>query len=320
MSSEGGICIYDPTSKSLIRLKGRRPVVYARDTTRKVDQQSVGWKLILEATDQNPISGSWSVVDQTRVERATATDRRNAALTARTFQVAQPAHAWYRLRLKLFWFDEGIAGTAEHRPYYYAFSPAADPSYRQYGYCSGVNPFPASAGSGAPGPAGAAPVDGQHWGTFGVHVLIDSGEYPGMRCVYETSAGVPRITRLHVRRPVAFAVDRAGKSDRQRVAWRFAIEVANDPDSPFNETSYTTLYTGPWRTAMATDTRSAVFDGAGYRFPPGPSRAHDYYRVRHELRWLRPSGSVQGGAIHWVNWFNRVGWDPDRYNPSFCRT
>jgi hypothetical protein len=305
--SGGAICEYSE-SGDIVRVSARRPVVYARDMSGGVDSQVVGRRVAFEATNSNPILGPWETISTTSLRTATATDRRMAALPKANLDVSTTALQWYRIRVIMTWLRGGTTvATAAHRPYYHDLV-ASGVKVATYGsYCPGtytsVVAHPTSVA-----PRGAAPVDGDHSGTTGVHTPFDTREYPGMTCTWDATG--TDLQKIVIRRPIAFP---AGSGD-QVVRYRYAIEYADD--DPFLQTSYTILAWGPWRSAVASGNVSAVFPVETY-LVPNAADGHTYYRVRVHLRWMTDSVAT-GRATHWVHYARRKGVSPDIQDYSYC--
>jgi hypothetical protein len=129
-----------------------------------------------------------------------------------------------------------------------------------------------------------------HTGTRGVHVLIDTTEYPGVTCHYVTSAP-GRLKRVAVRRPIVYAPDTTSRRDQRWVGWRYRIQRSAD------EATWETIHISPIRRAIAYDDQPAALQ------PSGKDLVGVYgyqYRAMVELWWYTPSGAstVTGRAKH----------------------
>jgi hypothetical protein len=141
-----------------------------------------------------------------------------------------------------------------------------------------------------PAAAPAAAALPGHTGTRGVHVLIDTFEYPGVTCHHVTSAP-GRLKRVAVRRPIVYAPDTTSRRDQRWVGWRYRIQRSAD------ETTWETVHTSPIRRAIAYDDQPAALQPSGKDLVG----VHGYtYRAMVELWWYTPSGTstVTGRAKH----------------------
>lgn len=144
-----------------------------------------------------------------------------------------------------------------------------------------------------------------HQGTYGVHYLADSEEYPGATCRYD---GDTVLKAVRVRFPFVFASDHP---DGQLVGWR-AIAQRQAAGGK----GWTSVARSPIQFGSARDHRPANFadvkvDVAGV---PG-----SIYRVRVRMNWyVTPVGEfeqIEGKATHRVDWYRYVLADA---NPGFC--
>jgi hypothetical protein len=137
---------------------------------------------------------------------------------------------------------------------------------------------------------------------------LDTLEFPGMTCTWNPADET--IDRIDIRSPIAFP---AGSKD-QRVRYRFFVEHADT--FPLSGASYTVLHRGPWRTAVASPTSSAVFPKQTYQVAQAVDD-HPYWRVRIVTQWLT-GGDRSGFATHWVRVARRKGIDPGVQDLAWC--
>ena len=129
-------CTYEG-EQDLVRMTIRRPIVFARDRSRGVDRQRVGWRAVIQWTD-NILPVTWHTYRRTSMSRDQASDRQWADFLPKA--VAFPAsvtdHAYYRVVYELFWYAPGgttVTGRALHLPGRY-WTPVG-PGYLQEAVC-----------------------------------------------------------------------------------------------------------------------------------------------------------------------------------------
>jgi hypothetical protein len=141
-----------------------------------------------------------------------------------------------------------------------------------------------------------------HWsgsGTYGVHYLQDSLEFPGVRCFYNNTTF--NIQRVKVRFPIVYARNRTDGRDSQVVGWRFNLQR-----STADTTDWSTIYRSPVKRSKAFDDLPAAFDNLTYSFTGGNSF---HYRVLVGMRWYASDNTLEGRATHRVDnyaYFNQV--------------
>jgi hypothetical protein len=139
-----------------------------------------------------------------------------------------------------------------------------------------------------PSPATAdTPVS--HSGTFGPHALIDSPEYPGATCRYNSDQNLDRV---RVRPPVVLARDRTSGRDAQWVGW--IVELQYRPDG----SSFTTVQKSSVVKVTAWDDSPAPFRQRTVSV--ARPRGSGSWRVVSRMIWYRPgtTGTWQGTARH----------------------
>jgi hypothetical protein len=145
------------------------------------------------------------------------------------------------------------------------------------------------------------PTFGPHTGTFGLHTLIDSFEYPAVRCEYGTGDGM--LKRMKIRRPIVFGVNRSGGTDTQTVGWRYRVEYSNAFTAGTGYSNWPDLYVSTIKKSTASDLHNAHFAPRTYTFGGGVSD-HNFYRVSVELLWYYPSSTNKDGkAVHLPNYY-----------------
>jgi len=97
----------------------RAPIVYARNTGPGLQAATVGWRFRVQWS-----SGlGFSNAKTTSIVKASATDRRPAAFTARSVSFTNAPEIEYRVRVDMFWYDaQGHQiGKATHAPDWYGW-------------------------------------------------------------------------------------------------------------------------------------------------------------------------------------------------------
>jgi hypothetical protein len=137
-----------------------------------------------------------------------------------------------------------------------------------------------------------------HRGSFGVHFLADSEEYPGARCYYNNATV---IRAIKVQDPLVFAENRVrGSVDSQRVSWFFKVQT-----QPSGGQAWTTVASSDLEKKTATDAQVANFSPMTKSF--AGTAANDY-RVVVVIRWYGSDGTtVRGRTTHLVDWYSWVG-------------
>jgi hypothetical protein len=129
-----------------------------------------------------------------------------------------------------------------------------------------------------------------HTGTRGVHVLIDTTEYPGITCQYNLFAP-GKIKRIAVRRPIVYAPNTTSGRDQRWVGWRYRIQRTAV------KANWETIHVSSIQRAIAYDDQPAALQ------PSGKNLVGEYgyvYRAVVDLWWYTPSGTgrVTGHATH----------------------
>lgn len=132
-------------------------------------------------------------------------------------------------------------------------------------------------------------------GNFGVHMLVDTDEFPAVRCVYPDTQSPPDTFK--VRPPIMFAVDRTSGIDAQTMGWRFKVSGRNLSTEPFTD-----VFASPVTKATGTDRANATFTQGVYHRPSGV--VWEEWRVVYDLRWYYPTASQQDGRVTLkANWY-----------------
>jgi hypothetical protein len=129
-------CLYSEDFE-LERVRVRPPFLYARNVSRDVDTQLVGWRIIVQRADIG--GGSWTAVAKSSIATVIARDDQPATLKARTLRLDGHAGSSYRIVVKMLWYeapDGAFEGTAKHRVDWYT-GAAFMPSFGPGGYCPG---------------------------------------------------------------------------------------------------------------------------------------------------------------------------------------
>jgi hypothetical protein len=134
----GVLCRYNGDT-NFSGVKVEAPFVYAVDATSGIDSQDVGWAFrVQELTDDK--GASWTTIYTSAVQRATATDARDAAFTRRgkSFSPSQVhTSSVYRVQILMTWYSDGAtAGRARHDIEWY-HGGTFEPSFGPDGYCPG---------------------------------------------------------------------------------------------------------------------------------------------------------------------------------------
>ena len=134
-----------------------------------------------------------------------------------------------------------------------------------------------------------------HQGSYGVHYLADSSEYPGATCLY----GDTQVIRgVRVRGPFVFARNRvANHIDSQVVGWFIRVRART-----VGSGEWTTVATSAVQKRTATDAQVADFSPMSKAFAGNGGKE---YRVQVVMRWYAQDGvTVVGSAIHRVDWYS----------------
>lgn len=281
----GAICGYG-NSGLLDKIKIRRPILFGYDRTGGVDSQKVGWRFNIEYS----FSGSsWSPWSTSSMVTASATDKVNAHFKPRTFQLVNPVKTTYwRVTVDLYWFYPDVNhvnGHAYHILSWYQIGVQV--SNQTWCPQQIIKTIP------TPPPPG-------HSGRYGVHTLIDNGEYQGVTCLYHNVPGDDYLHKIIARRPVVFAFDRTAGIDSQTVGWKATVQFTDD------NTTWHKLIGTPIVKATATDHVNAAFQPRAFAITSPQS--HAQFRVVTRLLWYYPSSSqVNGRAVHAVAYYRNAG-------------
>ncbi len=137
-----------------------------------------------------------------------------------------------------------------------------------------------------------------HRGSYGVHFLADSEEYPGVKCLYNNASV---IRSIKVQDPLVFAENRVqGRVDSQLVSWFFRVQA----QSPGGK-GWTTVATSEVQKRTATDAQVANFSPMTEAFA---GTAAKQYRAVVVIRWYGSDGStVRGRTTHRADWYRWEG-------------
>lgn len=295
----GATCIYDP-GLHLKTIKIRQPIVYAFDRTSKTDTEWVAWRYHIEysSSDAPPEQYvNWPDFAVSSWTKVKATDLDNARWTSGTYTMGSGSgsHPFYRVSIELRWFFPSSStkdGNAVHVVNNYRIKDSGGQVTVQVACPQSV------ALGGSAGMAGAS-------GTFGVHVLLDTAEYPAVTCTFHNFDPRDDLMRITVRPPVLYAVDRASKTDTQKVGWRFRVQ-ATDVPTP-TESDWFDVYVAPIVKVTATDAYNGQWKARSFAISNGI--AHDDWRAVVDMYWYNPSTGHQAGkAIEFpVNYLQAWG-------------
>jgi hypothetical protein len=151
----------------------------------------------------------------------------------------------------------------------------------------------------AQGAIGVTPGDG-----VGVHDMVDTPEYPGVRCVYAADGD---LVRMRVRPPVLFAQNTTPETDTESVQWFTLLEVDSGsgfiPETPVAHGDRT-----------ATDTHPAHYPEVVIPITQEPA---DQYRVR--MRYIYDPFATPKLVQHYPTLYRAVHpTQPDHTMRSVC--
>jgi hypothetical protein len=134
------------------------------------------------------------------------------------------------------------------------------------------------------------PVDppSGHSGDYGIHQLIDSSEYPGLICRWESA----ELVSMRVRQAIAFAKNLTPGTDQQGVKRRLVVQYTDSTSEPY---AWVALPVLPATSASATDKRNAAFRSVVVSLN-GDGPDHLRWRVVQRLIWSSPAGRVNETA------------------------
>lgn len=284
------VCRYDATSRELVRMVIRQPVIFA-DVSRGPRTQRVGWQAVVQHADD--ITGPWQASDRTPLQRASATGKYPADF--RPEKVPMPGdvglHPYYRVVYRLYWYaGDGtrVADRAIHRPVFYSLATGSNRSYLS-DHCESRQGI---------GSAGTVLLD--HTGRPGPHWILDhygpEPEYPAVTCEYDSTG---ELVRMGIRRPIVLARDTGGGVQRGDVAWRAIIQMT--PQNSTHE-EWTTIARTRATRRPATDLTWADFLPKTYEVAdPGIAIG---LRVVYRISWYRGTTAQKAGsAEHLVAWY-----------------
>jgi hypothetical protein len=130
-----------------------------------------------------------------------------------------------------------------------------------------------------------------------VNILIDESDtwsYSGANCTYD--GGTSKLTRIRVRRPIAFPVH-----DRQVMAWRYVVEGTNDAD--LSTANWTSVVMGPLEKVTAKAKQPAPFTPKTFNFNDS---IWANYRVVDRVSWYEGS-TVSGRSWMAIESYDRNG-------------
>lgn len=311
-------CVYG--SDNLLKsIRIRKPIIYGVDRTSGTDTQTVGWRYRIEYQDVATAGGyaNWPDWYVSPIVKTTASDAHNAQFQLRTFTFGGgvSSHTYYRVSMEMLWYypnSTTLNGKAVHLPNYYYDAKGGS------GYAAATDfgcpnhylpPFTSSSrasGSASPGVGPSFtgdPTSGPHSGNFGVHALIDSGEYAGATCFYGADHLLKKIS---YRRPIVYGFDRTGGTDTQSVGYKATIEYY-DGTPPSGYTNWPDVHVGSLVKTQTTDKYNAQWSPGSYVFGSYDVTQHSYYRVSYTLLWYYPSSTNQDGrAVHQPFWYQIV--------------
>lgn len=135
-------------------------------------------------------------------------------------------------------------------------------------------------------------------GTVGAWTYLDTEAEPSALCGYDTDQPEWELDRIAMNGPkVKWPNRKAVTGEHGTVAWWVVIETSTDGGATWQRASKhptwkETAKEGRFKDFGARLTNVAYLEGAD-----------TLARVRHELRWLRPDGSVLGSVRFWSSWY-----------------
>jgi hypothetical protein len=289
----GANCLTD--GPELERIRVRRPIVFARSRTSRVDSQTVGWRW--ELRDQ-----TFALVDQGPIEKATASDQRAASFRPAVVDMSgRPDGQWF-ISVRMQWYEPGTTSAVEGTATHFVRQYARNGTFRSATGCPGallveITPPP------------------DHANRYGVHVLLDNEHLAPVTCHYPDGSGP---TRLDVLGPIALAVDSGPGIQSQRLSWRFKVQFT-DVTEPDKDTIWTTLGPSPgFVSATATERRPAGF-GRRTRVLAPDEQLHRHFRVVVVVRWHSSSGGVSGRILEIARHYRLVSPGSSRVVEGDCQ-
>jgi hypothetical protein len=103
----------------LVGVSARAPKVAAKNRTKGIDRQRVGWRIVLQ---EKLGEGDWTAVKRSPVQLRRTTDFKAANFSRIKMRYDGNPDADYRVKTKAFWFNKGLRriGVASHLVEYYA--------------------------------------------------------------------------------------------------------------------------------------------------------------------------------------------------------
>jgi hypothetical protein len=151
----------------------------------------------------------------------------------------------------------------------------------------------------------SADIERGHKGHVGYHALVDTQADAGARCIYRTVSQpgaeiyIGRLGRLHVNPPKM----RTALATTQKVGWRFIIQRAKDNGA------FTRIYRSPIQVQRLRVNRESSFVPMGTDVTVPKASRHENrhtYRVMVKMFWYASDGTVSGGALHQLSWYELV--------------
>ena len=103
----GATCVFHTSpDDELHQIHVRAPVIFAVDATTGVDTEIVGWRLLVQYSDDS--MATWHVLEKGPIVKASATDRYNAqwsSLTGVWKRGTGALHGAYRAMVSMIWYD-----------------------------------------------------------------------------------------------------------------------------------------------------------------------------------------------------------------------
>ena len=101
---EAARCNYD-TLGVLTSIMVRQPIAFAFNRTGHVDQQFIGWRYEIEATDSaDTYNGPYFNIATSTLKKVSTTEQHPAAFLDRTYHVAASTHMALRVVVKIYWY------------------------------------------------------------------------------------------------------------------------------------------------------------------------------------------------------------------------
>jgi hypothetical protein len=277
----GAKCQYSLQQLDAITI--RQPILFARDRTGGTDTQRVGWAFTIQyATD---IGGTtWADYTNSPIVAHSATDKVNAHFKPRTWHLTNAVKTpFWRVINQFFWYYPD-ANHESGRTFHVVYHYQVEDQVASGNGCPDLQPKTVT----TPPPPG-------HSGIYGVHLLIDNGEYAGVTCRYGATSF--KLHTITVRQPIAFAFDRTASTDAQGLGWSYTVQWRDA--GTWHELSTSSILK-----VTATDAANAEWHPRTFTFSGLPT--HSYYRVVVHLNWYH-AGHADGAARHLVSLYHLTG-------------